>query len=432
MKYLIATLLLFNFIYSNSITIYSNNLAFIEESFDINLTKKTNKITIDNLPKTIISDSIFIDKLKVKLKEYIPKEENYIKSILDVNINSTVDFIFNKKLLRGKIVNKDPLTIKAEKKLYLIDDINKVIFYKEPKNRSASKLNVYLSESELIKEISLNYLLNSINWYANYIINLDKSTIDLNSWATITNSSGKSFKNYNLKLLSGELNRVSQRSRIYKERRVLKKSTTSLVANSIDIPTKSIANYYSYILPGKFNITKSIQVKLFEKNSIKYKNYGVAYNSRFSRYSESNLKFNNIIEFNNDNKSILPAGVARVFKDGYYVGESNIINTPKGEKIKLAIGTLYDAVGSSKVVEYIERNHYKKVTTQYKIKDRGSKKLLLILDEKIPHYGNKIVLKNQCKDNCSYKKLDAFRNRFTVELNPESSYEFNSTIEIFN
>ena len=76
MKQLFFTLIFLNLLYSNSIVIYSNNLAFVNQNYDTNLTKATDKITISNLPKTVITNSIFVSNLNPLSKEYIPKDYN--------------------------------------------------------------------------------------------------------------------------------------------------------------------------------------------------------------------------------------------------------------------------------------------------------------------------------------------------------------------
>ena len=151
MKYSIIILIFLNLLYSNSIAIYSNNLAFINQNYDTNLTKATDKITISNLPKTIIPDSIFVNNLNIIYKEFIPQDYNYVKSLIEANLGASVEFLYNKKVYKGKIIHKEPLIVESNNKLYIIKNISNIIFNNEPKFKSNSKLIMHLANKGKFK-----------------------------------------------------------------------------------------------------------------------------------------------------------------------------------------------------------------------------------------------------------------------------------------
>ena len=426
MKPLKYLTILLSIIDANVITIYNNNLAFVNKSYDVNTTN-SKRIEINNLPRTIIPDSIFVDNLDVISKEFIPKDYDYIKSLLDANINKDIEFIYNKKRLFGKIIHKDPIVVKSNDRLYIIKDASNIIYVKEPKFKSSSKLILYLSKEANVKKVNLNYLLTSVSWKANYIISLNDNSLNLQAWADIKNRSGALFKDIDIKLIAGDLNRVSY----YPKPRVLKRSVKILSNAPIsDMPTVTkVASYYSYNIPYRVTLDKNSQILLFKADNIKYKEYGVAQNSSFYRYRSTNFKFSDIIEFSLDR--VLPSAVARVYKNRIFIGEDRVLNTPKNHKVKLRVGTIFDAVGKKEIVEYIQKEHYKKVTTRYTIKNKGSKELELKLSEIIPSYGEKINYKTTCNSICKQKKIDAFKREFNITLKPKSSYSWKTTFEVY-
>src|SRR3990172_7026768 len=65
-------------------------------------------------------------------------------------------------------------------------------------------------EGEHRAEVS--YLAGQLSWSSDYValLSKDDARIDLTGWVTLTNHSGKSFKNAGLKLVAGDINVVQQ------------------------------------------------------------------------------------------------------------------------------------------------------------------------------------------------------------------------------
>src|SRR5208282_4595455 len=59
--------------------------------------------------------------------------------------------------------------------------------------------------------VEASYLTNQVNWNADYVLTVhsDQKAADLNGWVTVVNQSGASFRNAQLQLVAGELNRVT-------------------------------------------------------------------------------------------------------------------------------------------------------------------------------------------------------------------------------
>jgi hypothetical protein len=71
---------------------------------------------------------------------------------------------------------------------------------------------VWLTENqgEEEQQIEVSYLAESMNWRADYVVTLnDEDTkADLSCWVTIDNKSGAAYKDANIKLVAGDVNRV--------------------------------------------------------------------------------------------------------------------------------------------------------------------------------------------------------------------------------
>src|SRR5690606_7160390 len=60
------------------------------------------------------------------------------------------------------------------------------------------------------QDVEVSYQTAEMNWHAEYVavLNEDDTMLDLNSWVSVENTSGTTYKNAKLKLIAGDLNLV--------------------------------------------------------------------------------------------------------------------------------------------------------------------------------------------------------------------------------
>ena len=429
-------------LFSNSITIYNNNLAHISETQKISLKKGLQELKFANLPNSIIVDSIspiFEDGVKLISQSY-KNNPLSIRNLLKENLNSTVEFYSrdrDRKLLKGKLININPTIIESNKKYYIVDS-NSIIFNMLPKNIDYKPYIIWSVNSQKAKEssVELSYLLNGINWSSNYTATLSDDTLNLKAWATIVNKSGKEFKDTNIELIAGVVNRhrgnIAPMARMYKSNAVAMEATADVY-----MAPKSISGYHIYKLPNKVTLlnNQSQQIVMLEAKNIKYKRYAVANNSYFNRYQERKINFSQQIKFKNSKENALglplPQGLVRVYKFKHYLGDSRIVNTPKGEKITLNIGQMFDVVGKQKITKYIVRDKYRDVETKYTIKNRSKESIEVKISENIPRYRDTVKFKTSCSGICTSIEKNAFLREFSIKLKPEESYNFTTEFEVY-
>jgi len=425
---------------SNSITIYNNNLAHIQESRVYTLKKGLQNIEFKNLPSSIIVDSISptFSKSGVKL---ISQNYTYspltVQNLLKANLNKEVEFFYKdkKKLLSGKLINLNPTVIESQGSYYIVNG-NDIVFKNLPEHIDIKpKLEWQVeSKKDTKTDVELSYLINQISWSSNYTLSLSKDTLSLKAWAKIRNKSGKAYKENNISLIAGEVNS----RRLMQPRNIsYKAKTLALEADAAVIAPKRLSGYYIYDIPYKIelNNNQTKQIALIDANGVKYKRYGVAYNRNFNNYLEAKLAFSQVIEFKNSKDNNLglplPQGLVRVYKGKHYLGEDSIKNSAIDEKIKLNIGTLFDVVGTKKISKFITHDNYRDVETSYSIKNRGKKSITIKVTEAVQRYGKKINFKTTCKDDCKVKKQNAFTRVYSIKLKPKQEYKFKTEYEIF-
>src|SRR5438105_9477134 len=87
-----------------------------------------------------------------------------------------------------------------------------LVFANLPENLYSKPTLVWLLDNrhEGEQNIEASYLTNEMNWNADYVLTVaaNQKTADLNGWVTIVNHSGTAYRNAQLQLVAGELNRV--------------------------------------------------------------------------------------------------------------------------------------------------------------------------------------------------------------------------------
>ena len=216
----------------------------------------------------------------------------------------------------------------------------------------------YVSGTRKPQELEVSYLTSGIMWKADYVVVLshDDKQADISGWVTIDNKSGATYKNAGLKLVAGQVNRVSQPR--YAE---LKASfARSMDVGAPQFQEKSFFEYHIYDLQRKTTIKdkQTKQISLLEAFDVGIEKellvYGInSYYARRYREKIPRQPVNVYIKFKNSKNNNLgmplPAGVMRLYKKDddkslQFIGEDRIDHTPKDEEVRLKTGQAFDVV----------------------------------------------------------------------------------------
>jgi hypothetical protein len=207
-----------------------------------------------------------------------------------------------------------------------------------------------------------------MNWKADYVMVIDANDRlgDLTGWVTLTNQSGATYENARLKLVAGDVRRVSADNGLR-----MRDEAYRAVAASEMVPQFSEESFFEYHLytlsrPTTLLENEQKQVTLLESEGIALKKrlifYGAAHYYRGS-YGEvvSNQKVGVFIDFDNSERNRLgmplPKGIVRVYKADpsgaqQFVGEDRIDHTPRDERVRIRMGEAFDVVGDRRQMEY--------------------------------------------------------------------------------
>lgn len=219
------------------------------------------------------------------------------------------------------------------------------------------------------QNVEASYLTGGLDWRADYVAVLSQgdSRADLNGWVTITNQSGTTYRQAELKLVAGNVNRVE------KERPVAEAARGRFLAMAAapapQFEEEALFEYHLYTLqrPTTVRQNETKQISLLSAANLAVRkefvlNGGSHYYRGFNNPGEPiKEKIGVYVEFKNSKENNLgmplPAGILRVYQADQsgaqqFIGENRIDHTPKDEAVRLKLGDVFDVVAERKQMDF--------------------------------------------------------------------------------
>jgi len=275
----------------------------------------------------------------------------------------------------------------------------------------------------------VTYTTEQISWKADYsaVLSEDEKTLDFSGWVTIDNKSGAGYQDATIKLIAGDVRRITPPQPRYMD----KVMSLGMEAAPGGFAEKAFMEYHMYTLGRKSTINNN-QVKQIEfiEPAI-----GVAANKLFTYNRQENPEKVQVkIEFENTDENklgiALPKGKVRVFKKDpadenmEFVGEDEIDHTPRKEKLSLYIGNAFDIVPEYKLTDSKYGARTRTETHQIELRNRKNEAVEVCVDEKFSSWVNWQVLENSHK----FEKFDAYTARFKVTIPADSTETVTYTV----
>lgn len=424
-----------------AVTVYNSNLGVVKDVRKIDIKSGLSQITITDVAKLIDPTSVHI-KLDGEVMEQnyqydLVSLEKILQKYIDMQISLVSE---NNEFVEGKLLSSLGGQIVLEKKdggLLMIPNVSKYRFSVDalPEGLITKPTLVWQvnSRNSGNQKVEISYQTQGMNWHAEYVavLNEDDTKLDLNSWVSVDNNSGTTYKNAKLKLVAGDVNRVQDNRRLYKGREQVE--MLAMTADAGQFEEKEFFEYHIYNLqrPTTLAQNETKQISLFESQNVdankKYFYRSTGYNSKG--------KVNVIVEFSNKEDQNLgvpmPKGKVRVYKsDGEsveFVGEDLIDHTPKNETIKLKIGDAFDILAEEKQVEHKKiTNKVYEQTHEVKIKNRKNENIKVEVER---YLGLNWEILNSTLE---YKKKNAQTITFQVPVNKDDETILNFKVRYSN
>ncbi len=359
------------------ITVYNQNFGLVREVRDIRFTRGTAALEFRDVAQNVQPETVHIRPLRGGLRVL---EQNYQfdllnpQKLLEKYVGRTVTvYRYNSDTGQDEPYQAEVLSVNGGPILKIGDEITfnfpgRFTFPEIPDNLIAKPTLMWtLSSDRPRHDLEVSYLTNNLNWKSDYVfvINDDDTRGDLTGWVTLTNQSGATYENARLKLVAGDVQRVTPDP----AGRMRMEAQRAMAADAVSqFSEESFFEYHLYTLdrPTTLLQNEQKQVTLLEGNGIgvdkKLIFYGAAYYYRGS-YGEvvSNQKVGVFLDFQNSQNNRLgvplPKGIVRVYKADptgaqQFIGEDRIDHTPKDERVRIKMGEAFDVVGDRRQMEY--------------------------------------------------------------------------------
>ena len=434
------------------VTVYNSNVGLVKDLRKITLAKGEQELRFMDVASQIIPASVSIRSLSAPDALSV-LEQNYEYDLL--NPAKLLDKYVGKEV---KLVTRNPYTDKEEIVMATVLSNNggapvfrianeitfnhpgRVIFPKLPESLIAKPTLVWLLKSATSgpQNIEALYLTNGINWRADYVLLLDEkdTRANLSGWVTIDNKSGAPYRDARLKLVAGDINRVSA------PRPLLKAARSDMMAAAPpQFKEEGFFEYHIYTLERKATLkeNQTKQISFLEAQNIPVKKEFVYKGAPYyyqARYEDTQSKEKVAVFVEARNSQVdhlgmpLPKGVIRVYKldsDGslQFIGEDEIDHTPKDELIRVRLGSAFDIGATRKQTQWekISKDTYE-VAFELSLRNHRKEDAVVKVVEPLP--GDWKVMES----SLPYKKEDAHTIFFDVPVKKDGETKLTYRVRV--
>jgi len=356
-----------------AMTIYGNGRALVSDSRDIMFKNGEQIIELPGVSSqiqpetaTFVASGIGINEQNFDFDLLSPEK------LMEKAVGSTVEIVRTnpgtgrETREKAKVLSvNNGVVIQIGNKIEVLrdDDIpTRVVFDSVPPNLRANptlSVNVQ-SERAGRRNANLTYLTGGLNWRADYVAVFDeeKSKMDLQGWATLTNNTKTTFEDADVSVIAGTAKQAGRNNyNQYNPR--LNNGGNFRNAGVEQSPQERVGDNYLYPLPGKITVksNQTKQVGIVDAQNVEatkiyeYRAYG--YNNA-NQPQSADVR----IAFSNSRQTglgeALPQGIFRVYtKDAsgrsQFIGEDQIGHIPGGSLMALKIGEAFDVKVKSQV-----------------------------------------------------------------------------------
>ena len=365
-----------------SVTVYNGGFGVVRDERSVKLPLGMVELKFMEIASQIQPETVQIDPLTAG-EQLTVLEQNYEydlmspENLLEKYVGKEVTLIERndykgwrneKKALLLSYNNRQPI-YKIDDKIVIYRPEQEIEFSTIPENLVSKPTLVWLLNNTLETEqtIVANYMTQGMRWNADYVVVLatNEANCNVNGWVTLNNNSGATFKDAQLKLVAGDVQRVQPPAPRMERRMVM---DMAMAAPGKGFEEESMFEYHLYTLdrPTTLKQNQQKQISLLEAQKVpitkKYRCIGEQNLFRNQRGDLiKNIKIGVFVEFKNSAEQNLgmplPKGVVRVYKadssgNNQFVGEDSIDHTPKDEKIELKLGDAFDIVSERRQTGY--------------------------------------------------------------------------------
>ncbi len=304
-------------------------------------------------------------------------------------------------------------------------------------------------------QAEVSYQTEGITWWADYNLiykdgkDANSGTVDFGSWVSIINQTGASFADARLKLMAGDVQRVSNRG--YPQSVSKMRMEEEMSAPAPKFAEKAFFEYHLYTLNRPVtlpdNATKQMEL-IPAAGAVPVEKILVYYGSPSAYFGDDSIHTDRNDGLDRAGKKVdvylkllnkeenglgvpLPAGRIRVNQrddDGglEFIGESLIGHTPRNEEVLIKLGSAFDVVGERKQLNFVLDTGRRFIEEEIEIKIRNRKKQPVKVKAVESLY--RAIGWTITKSSMSYNKDDAHRVSFMPTIDSEKEEVIHYTV----
>jgi hypothetical protein len=430
------------------LTVYNDNFAVVRESRQMSFEKGLNTVKFTDVASAIDPTSVNFRCLSAPGAVSI-LEQNYEYDLVNqasllkryigknVTVNLKGSGADTGREISGRLLTAmgNNLILKSQTNSIEIlndDSVENISLKELPDDLVTKPTLVWLADVRKKGDqlCQVTYTTGQINWHADYsaVLNADETKIDFTGWVTIDNKSGATYRDSTIKLIAGDVRRITEPEPVRRGRML----ALGMEAGAPGFEEKPFMEYHLYTLGRKSTINNN-QVKQIEfitpALGVPIKKLYIYERGRQQIYGRSQQrdKVQIKLEFENTKKNslgiALPKGKVRVFKKDpaddmlEFVGEDRIDHTPRKEKLLLYIGNAFDIVPEYTLLDSKPTRRKRVETHKIELRNRKAQAVTVFVDEKFSAWVNWTIDKSTHK----YEKRDARTARFEVRIDADST-----------
>jgi hypothetical protein len=454
-----------------SLTIYNQNFAVVRETVPLELKQGVNEVRFNGISGLLEPESVVLRDPAGKVDLQI-LEQNFRNDPVSQHLmlsrfeGKEIDFLIREaekpdRTVKGKVIRSGYVSpyARANGGTPLSEPLIEVegqLRFSLPgiplfpaladdailKPELGWKLN---SSKATTLNAELGYITGGMSWSADYnaVASENSDTLDITGWVTMNNRSGKIYNEASIKLMAGDVSKISPERKDMEGFAMARAKNTSMSAPQVT--EKSFDEYHLYTLPNpvtlRDNETKQVEflraqgipssrVYVYDGAALsapQWQGHDPVYLRQNPEYgTESNPKVWVMREFKNSKENHLgiplPKGKLRFYQrdtDGslQFVGENEIDHTPKDETVRVYVGNAFDIVGERKRTDFRVDSANNSADESFEITLRNRKKdaVEVRVVEKLYRWVNWEIKTS----SLPFTKLDAQKIEFRVPLKPD-------------
>lgn len=353
-----------------AVTVYNENLGLVKDRRTLSVPRGGGEIEVTGVAAQLDPTSVHIRpvgnaRLEVAWQDYRNDLattdrllQRYIGRRVDVRMKGS-------DVKRGTLVSFDPASLVlrgTEGGLSVLTrgEMQEIALASDDRAIAAGPTLVWrvAASSERSVPVEISYLTGGLTWHAEYVAVQDEggTSLDLQGWATVENTSGETYENARVKLVAGSVNRVPP-PRAPMPYDMMARQEMAVGNAAGKLAERGFSEYHLYELPGRATIANNEvkQLALLRARGVKTIRKYVYDAQKNEQQVMTTLEFKN--EASSGAGMPLPAGIVRVYQrdeDGSleFTGEDRIAHTAKNETARVGVGGVFDVAVERKQTDY--------------------------------------------------------------------------------